>query len=611
MQMNFDSSAVSALGRTLDHAMGSLRSRGMWRREAIEQAVVGFTGVYARVFTAACDVELRDRVRLVAELCELCAQLREVKYRGRKEQERRDRLAAWRERERERDRVWPDGDFFQWMREVESRIVDPMPSDEPIHPRPIFAAFRASSRPRSGGGSPSGGRSSADPVRLQVFASGLRVSEMTLEQELSRVKDAWVRFTATCSWVPIESATFLVGFERYLAENRAESEWLQRVATAFARAGGGSLSNLVLETLATTETPKPLWALFVPGLKPAEVARLYETLGLTEADVRELPLETQVVFANLDGLPAWARDIASRAMVAAAVEDPRAVFRLMGLRRETEIGLRKFEEQVRELQEGLAQADDLAKKLPGGPGDQVAQLLGFEIHDGVLVSAVCLGNLDTASNVTVNVPGAETTMEDTDQKVRAANEIVQAARREDKLASFAVVTWVGYHAPGLLEVPSTARARSGGVELAGFIDGAFESRGGRPPGSFTVAAHSYGSTTAAEALLLTENRVTSFVSYGSAGIRNGTAEMLNTEAMYTTTGEKDRMADLGNNFSLSTTAPHHIDGITEFSAEAGKDTLGVTGHDMYPDDDPDKVGYLSAGSNSLKHIAAIVAKGRP
>lgn len=229
------------------------------------------------------------------------------------------------------------------------------------------------------------------------------------------------------------------------------------------------------------------------------------------------------------------------------------------------------------------------------------------------MSAISLGDLDRATNVTVNVPGATTTMLDTDQKVRAAEELFDAAYKKGRHATFAVVTWVGYHAPDLLEVPALARAESGGAELASFIDGVVEGRGGTPPASFTVAAHSYGSTTAAEALVRTQHRVTSFVSYGSVGFRDGTTpQNLHADAVYATLSPHDTTAPPGNFFSqFARDDPIGIDGVKVFSSAAGDGTLAVTGHDMYPEKAPGQVGYLSEKSTSLDRIATIVATGKP
>lgn len=211
--------------------------------------------------------------------------------------------------------------------------------------------------------------------------------------------------------------------------------------------------------------------------------------------------------------------------------------------------------------------------------------------------------------MTVNVPGAGTRLDSASEKVTAANFLFDTARGlAPSTDSFAIVSWFGYRAPVLPEVPQQHRASDGGVNLAGFLDGIHDSRGGAPR-SLTVLGHSYGSTTAAEALAQTRHRVDTLVTYGSAGIAGDTAPpRLNVDRVYATKGSNDLLAGLG--LISGRSDPRDVTGVATFSAEDAPGTRGVTGHDMFPDD-PDKVGYLTPGSTPQQSIASIIATGAP
>ncbi len=156
------------------------------------------------------------------------------------------------------------------------------------------------------------------------------------------------------------------------------------------------------------------------------------------------------------------------------------------------------------------------------------------------------------------------------------------------------MSWFGYRAPALPEVPAQGRAAAGGAELASFLDGIHDSRGGAPR-RLTVLGHSYGSTTAAEALAQTRHRVDTFVTYGSVGFTDATKpEHLNVDRVYATEGQADHTAIKGR---IGRTDPRDLPDVEVFSSEAADGLEAVTGHDMYPET-AGQVGYLSPGSTA-------------
>jgi hypothetical protein len=605
MGIEFDDAAASRLvGCAVEVAL-TLRASAGPRRSTAEAALLDFDGAYARLFETARVTESADRVRLAKELERLADQLRIVQRQADEERQRSADLAAWQRREADRELVRIAGGVpMQPVLDWSSAVFDPKPSSTPKRPSPVSATFSARTRQRTGGGR-SGGRSSADPTRLRQFSATARAQDASTEQDMVRVRNAWTAFTSRCSWVPVDGATLPGGFGDYLAENAEDASWIERIADAFRAAGGGSLADTALDAAAASTLPHGLQRLLDPSLTPAEVAAIWAALGFTDADVRALPLTTQLQFAGLDGVPAAQRDTASRAVLSAAVRDPERLYRLMGLAyMYGAVSLEEFTEQVIALRDGLRDADDLAQRVRK-PSTAVAQLVGFGVSNGALVAAVVLGDLDTASNVTVNVPGAMTTLDSTGEKVRAANGLLETAWKHRRSESFAVVSWIGYRAPGVIEVPRQDRAHAGGANLASFLDGIHDSRS-TAPRSVTVLGHSYGSTTAAEALAQTRHRVDSFVTYGSVGFTDTTTpEHLNVDRVYATEGTNDHTARFGR---IGRTDPRDLPDVDTFSAEAAAGGKAVTGHDMYPDSG---VGYLSRDAASQQTIAKIIATGKP
>ncbi|PYY65814.1 hypothetical protein DEJ30_01790 [Curtobacterium sp. MCPF17_003] len=604
MGIEFDDAAASRLVDCAAEAALSLRASAGPRRNNAEAALHDFDGAYARLFETARVTESTDRIRLVTALEAMADQLRIAQRQADEERQRLADLAAWRQREADRDLVRAGGGLpLQPVLDWSSSVFDPEPSGTPQRPSPVAAVFSACSRQRTGGRS--GGRSGADPARLRKFAAVARVQDSSTEQDLVRVRNAWTVFRNRCSWVPVDGASLPGGFADYLAENADDASWIDRIAGAFSAAGGGSLANAALDVAGTSRLLPGLQRLLDPSLTTAEVAAAWAALGFTDADIRALPLTTQLQFAGLDGVPAAQRDIASRAVLSAAVRDPARLYRLMGLPYTYgAVSLDEFRKQVFGLRDGLKRADRLAADVRA-PSSAVAQLVGFGVSSGSLVAAVALGDLDTASNVTVNVPGAMTTPDSMDEKVRAANGLLGTAWKHRRAESFAVVSWIGYRAPGVIEVPGQDRAHAGGANLASFLDGIHDSRGSAPQ-SLTVLGHSYGSTTAAEALAQTRYRVDALVTYGSVGFTDTTTpEHLNVDHVYATEGSADHTAILGR---MGRTDPRDLPDVDTFGADESPGGSAVTGHDMFPDSG---VGYLSRAATAQQTIAKIIATGKP
>ncbi|PPH24698.1 hypothetical protein C5D47_01575 [Rathayibacter toxicus] len=630
MVVRFNAEIATTLAARARNTADELRGQGVLRQRCLIRMVLNFKGVAARLFGKATMAEEWDRSALAGVLDDLVRQVEKVTTEAKMENHRQRELEEWRCEEERLQRLgalaaadplkalqdW--GSTAQTLSSLLHELLTLKPSEQEIRPTPIRAEFSAAARVRATTDANPSGLSSADPVLLREYVGVIRAQDMDLTDYFYQLQGAWLDFQDQCPWAVIEEATFIGGFSVFVHENGADTDWLERVAEAFERAGGGELSNVALQAVSGSRLSTPLQHLLDPLLDSVDVVAAWNATGLTKDDIPALPLSIRLKLANLNGLPATLRDVASRSVLSTAVGTPTtpadalSVYRALGLTNGS-LSFDDFKEQVKGLADGLRTAEEKAKDFLGDKTEKVVQLVGFGVDDGGLVAAVSLGNLDTADNVTVNVPGMDTTLKSTAGNVQAANDLLNAAYAVNKKASSAVVAWLGYRAPGFLEVGAGERSTSGGIRLASFIDGVYDSRRDAAPKEFTVAAHSYGSPTVADALRSTRHRISNFISYGSAGFESHeTPATLHVDHVFATEANADFIADIGRLASgRSRTDPRAISGVTTFSSEAGDGTKAVTGHDMSPDESGGDVGYLSPDSTSLQHIARILITGAP
>jgi hypothetical protein len=192
-----------------------------------------------------------------------------------------------------------------------------------------------------------------------------------------------------------------------------------------------------------------------------------------------------------------------------------------------------------------AVAGTLAAEAASG---RSAQLYEFVPRLGLV--AVAVGDLDTADDVGVLVPGIFTTADDDlDALVDDAADVADAARTAAvATASVATVAWLGYRTPhSLFEAASRSDARIGGRTLAGALDGLAAARaaGGAPEARTTVLAHSYGTVVVDEAAdrpgRLAADAV---VLMGSPGMEPDGAAGLESPEVYDAAGWADPVAGL-------------------------------------------------------------------
>ena len=268
------------------------------------------------------------------------------------------------------------------------------------------------------------------------------------------------------------------------------------------------------------------------------------------------------VLGNLGGIPYTVRDSANRQVLAAQGKELRA---LMADRDKMLANGDGSGPWIALLQEhGYDSASFGAEwntvtaleKSLGAAGGLTYQLVQFQ--PGVVpFAAISAGDMDTASQVTVLVPGMATTVSSSMQEQTGdARNLFLQQRALDKVihseSGLAVVAWIGYDTPrsaseGHIEVVSSAQAKVGAVHLQGFLQGVTGARGWTPGENLSVVAHSYGTTTASLALVHTP--VENLTMLASAGLDRAIPSVHDLQVpaghVWASEASGDNVADLG------------------------------------------------------------------
>ncbi len=384
------------------------------------------------------------------------------------------------------------------------------------------------------------------------------------------------------------------------------------------------------------------------------------------SDIQQQLLEAHpTVFGNLGGIWYTHRDIANQIAFNAQWEPIEALaaeyFDLIhtfsnSTEYDTEAAdfLAQHGYTVSEFMDVYLELRQIDLTLEGAPpgGTPPYQLVQFQPGDPML-AAVSVGNMDTATQITTDVPGMGSevtrslrewtmTAENVWLEQTAANHLYGLG--EDGLA---VVAWIGYDSPAMppsVEVWGSDHAQAGGDELVGFLTDITATRDWDPGQNLSVIGHSYGTTTAAFALA--ETPVENFIMLGSAGIDASIPTvdslMVDPDNVWASEAMGDSIADLGrgdielwgffdipiiNDAISGGVHEHQIDptsdayGANVFSSETGMGVNadgqpvlleGSTGHPSTPQlealltgDPTDDYGYLDNGTHPLQNAAML------
>lgn len=326
----------------------------------------------------------------------------------------------------------------------------------------------------------------------------------------------------------------------------------------------------------------------------------------------------------------------AEAMLAAALANPEAAYIAMGFAG-TSLTLASFTNQAQRLQAELRRAQS---------DQQPANLVAFGRRGHALTAAISYGDLADADRVSVVVPGMLSTVGNIASLSRSAQNIYQGVYQRTQLPTEqhsdhsdtgqqpsrdAVVAWMGYDSPEIPQEPWMRHAHMGSSALADAL-GELRAHTAQPggPGAdrwIGVVAHSYGSTTAAEALKISDAPVDVFATVGSAGLAVGTRRSdLAARRVVAATAQPRATSLSGSEFSL--TQPYRGGTSRDYIAPFGKtfgahnvDPRSLKGarvtpmpghhqHTIWTPPEKKALGYLAARSEALEMVVREHSNGR-
>jgi pimeloyl-ACP methyl ester carboxylesterase len=288
--------------------------------------------------------------------------------------------------------------------------------------------------------------------------------------------------------------------------------------------------------------------------------------------------QQQAVFAaapgaigNRDGIAPWARDLANHV----ALDRDLADWEYLEQRGLLTQGEEEMLENARSARDAIDTIESGIDPVTREPVSSQLYLYDPAAFDGDGAVAVAAGNLDTADNVAVVVPGFGTDGESAPYQAERALTLYESSRFLATTETNASMFWIGYDAPGNMPwdegwdaagVVTEDMATHGGERLADTFDGLRDSRDGDPAHLIAIG-HSYGSTTTGHAAHDHGIPVDDLVFVGSPGVGGDTDNAggtgVDTDHVWAGANSRDPIANLGNH--------GWIHGETVFGAGLGDD----------------------------------------
>ncbi|HEU4812385.1 MAG TPA: alpha/beta hydrolase [Nocardioides sp.] len=339
--------------------------------------------------------------------------------------------------------------------------------------------------------------------------------------------------------------------------------------------------------------------------------------GLTREQQLAVVAASPGAIGNRDGIPPWARDAANTV----ALDRDLAAWGALeghGLLTNQE---RTWLENARAAQDARATIERGVDPVTGEPVPSQLYLYDPTAFGGDGAVAVSAGDLATAGDVSVLVPGFGTDGESAAYQAARVLTLHEACRAADGERSNASMVWIGYDAPDNVPwgegwdaagVVGEQMASAGGDRLADAIDGLRASHDG-PPAHLTVIGHSYGSTTTGLAAHEHGLHAGDVVLVGSpgAGAHTATASDLGLGDGHVWVGaaSRDPVSWLGDHGWVSTGSATSGGGL---GTDPSTDDFGARRFEAESDDravvaslsEHDR--YFDPGSESLHNISEIV-----
>ena len=256
-----------------------------------------------------------------------------------------------------------------------------------------------------------------------------------------------------------------------------------------------------------------------PGASAQEVASWWNSLP--EEDKQWMIREHPDVIGNLEGVDYTSRNQANRIMLPRLQKQAKEELDAFVAKMNPHMSGPEFEEFMR-LSARVKALDEIDKTLKRDSDGVPRFLMQLDASGPNILAAVSQNNPDDADHIGVIVPGMTTSVAGSIQEYDGHAKVMREAA--EKAAGpgqkVAMVEFFGYDAPpGVLEASNTDMAQAGAKKLSGFLTGIDAAREhGAGDAHITVAAHSYGSTTAGiAATLVGDGVIDDLVQFGSPG----------------------------------------------------------------------------------------------
>ena len=415
-------------------------------------------------------------------------------------------------------------------------------------------------------------------------------------------------------------------------EARARAEAMVADACVDVKAAGDVATVAVRRAIEAVRARGEAWArvgegLGVAALPPGRVLAMMRTLDadtLTDLLGARPDLLERLAQSNPADVAPWWRGLSSAQQDALIACAPGIIGNLGGV---------AYAARDRANRIVLAQALEEARNSPWDQSEQVEALEALEtasrgrtlasvILDRPPLAQVAVGDLDSASYVSVIVPGMNTSVVNGVQAYVAAAQnfrLAESSASGVPMEEIAVLAWLGYYPPtndAPVEVFSDTRAETGGRALAKDLIALEEVRDdGSSHVSISAIGHSYG--TDVVALALTSAHVDHAVLMGSAGvvgdIANAGELQVPSGEVYATQSTRDGWAPIGQYFSGRTDPTADSFQAHVFSSQEsqidGRDFRGVGKHG--PLGSGPTLSYLDQNTSSLQYAAmAVMGRGQ-
>lgn len=354
------------------------------------------------------------------------------------------------------------------------------------------------------------------------------------------------------------------------------------------------------------------------GSSPVEVNAWWD--GLTRTEQLAIIAASPGSIGNRDGIPPWARDEANTVALDRDLAEWGHLEDLGELTSDEKTWL----ENARAAQRAL---DTISEGIDPFTLEPITtQLYVYDpgAFDGDGAVAISAGDLDSADNVAVTVPGFGTDGESAPYQAERARTLYESTRFLDPGQTNASMFWIGYDAPDNAPwdegwdgagVVTEGMAERGGERLADTLDGLRASRDGDPT-HLTAIGHSYGSTTTGIAAQDHGIPVDDLVFVGSPGVGGDTDSAGDTgvdpDHVWAGANSRDPIANLGNHgwihgetalgAGLGDDPAEDDFGANRFQAESTSRADDSVGLDAF--DDHSK--YFDHDTESLHNISQIV-----